>query len=73
VAPHLASFMQPWCMSLRMIRDDTEKEHAFLGLCAMLHQNPSVGLASIVPLCLAISSWQKMLNQVQLLMLPYLP
>jgi len=63
VAPALGSFMHPWCMSLRNIQDDIEKEHAFLGLCAMLHQNPSVGLASFVPLCLAVASWQKMVNQ----------
>eukprot|EP00959_Pyramimonas_sp_CCMP1952_P210385 4402780-Pyramimonas_sp.AAC.1 len=42
VAPALGSFMHPWCVSLRAIHDDVEKEHAFLGLCAMLHQNPSV-------------------------------
>ncbi len=33
LAPHLAHFVTPWCMQLRNIRDGTEKEHAFLGLC----------------------------------------
>jgi hypothetical protein len=28
--------------ALRMIRDDVEKEHAFLGLCRMIRLNPQV-------------------------------
>lgn len=31
------------CAALRGIRDDIEKEHAFLGLCALLRLNPQVG------------------------------
>ncbi len=42
IAPHLEHFIQPWCLALRPIRDDVEKEHAFLGLCAMLRLNPQV-------------------------------
>jgi hypothetical protein len=42
IAPHLEHFIGPWCVALRPIRDDIEKEHAFLGLCAMLRLNPSV-------------------------------
>ena len=43
IAPHLGTFTGVWCASLRNIRDDVEKEHAFLGLCAMLRINPQVG------------------------------
>lgn len=43
IAPHLAHFAGPWCYALRNIRDDIEKEHAFLGLCALLRANPEVG------------------------------
>ena len=42
VAPHLVHFVGPWCNALRSIRDDVEKEHAFLGLCALLRANPEV-------------------------------
>ena len=42
IAPHLAHFVGPWCSALRSIRDDVEKEHAFLGLCALLRANPEV-------------------------------
>jgi hypothetical protein len=42
LAPHLAHFAAPWCNALRSIRDDVEKEHAFLGLCALLRANPEV-------------------------------
>lgn len=33
LAQHLGHFVAPWCAQLRNIRDGTEKEHAFLGLC----------------------------------------
>ncbi|GIL70967.1 hypothetical protein Vretifemale_1626 [Volvox reticuliferus] len=33
LAPHLGHFALQWCGQLRNIRDGTEKEHAFLGLC----------------------------------------
>ena len=42
LAPHLGHFIAPWCSALRSIRDDVEKEHAFLGLCALLRINPEV-------------------------------
>ena len=50
IAPHLAHFAGPWCYALRNIRDDIEKEHAFLGLCALLRANPEVALS---PACTA--------------------
>ncbi len=46
LAPHLGHFMGPWCSALRSIRDDVEKEHAFLGLCALLRINPEVPACS---------------------------
>ena len=51
IAPHLAHFVGPWCYALRNIRDDIEKEHAFLGLCALLRANPEVALLSALQLC----------------------
>lgn len=32
MATYLHHFMGPWCQTLRCIRDDLEKEHAFMGL-----------------------------------------
>lgn len=52
IAPHLAHFVGPWCSALRSIRDDVEKEHAFLGLCALLRANPEV-LPWRLPRCTA--------------------
>lgn len=42
IAPHLAHFVGPWCQALRQIRDDIEKEHAFLGLAACIRLNAEV-------------------------------
>lgn len=43
IAPHLEHFVGVWCAALRTIRDDVEKEHAFLGLISMLRLNPQAG------------------------------
>ena len=40
--PSLLRSFAPRCAALRGIRDDIEKEHAFLGLCALLRLNPQV-------------------------------
>ena len=45
VAPHLGTFIAPWCVALRNIRDDVEKEHAFIGLCQMVQLNPQAAAA----------------------------
>jgi NhaP-type Na+/H+ and K+/H+ antiporter len=37
VSPFLAEFIRPWCLSLRNIRDNEEKESAFRGLCLMVY------------------------------------
>lgn len=42
IAPHLEHFIAPWCTALRTVRDDVEKEHAFLGLAALLRLNARV-------------------------------
>ncbi|GAB4816534.1 hypothetical protein N2152v2_003580 [Parachlorella kessleri] len=55
LAPH---FLGPWCSALRGVRDDVEKEHAFMGLCAVLRLNPQGALPSFVPLCEALVSWK---------------
>ncbi|KAG9147491.1 hypothetical protein Leryth_007294 [Lithospermum erythrorhizon] len=63
VSPHMEHFMQAWCLALTMIRDDTEKEEAFRGLCAMVKTNPSGGVNSIVFMCKAIASWHEIRSE----------
>lgn len=46
------------CAVLRGIRDDIEKEHAFLGLCAIVRLNPAGTIGAFVPLCEAVVSWR---------------
>ena len=62
VAPDLAaapleSYVHPWCVALRTIRDDIEKEHAFKGLCAVIQLNPRAPLNAMPQLCDAFASW----------------
>eukprot|EP00741_Cyanophora_paradoxa_P008025 tig00001239_g7764.t1 len=65
VAPHLARFVQPWCMSLRNIRDDVEKEDAFRGLVACIKINPQGVVPSFIYLCDAIASWYDLKPDLQ--------
>lgn len=57
VAPHLEEFVVPWCLSLRNIRDDVEKDSAFRGMCMMIKKNTNGALKSLVYVCDAIASW----------------
>uniref|UniRef100_A0A914S893 Transportin-1 n=1 Tax=Parascaris equorum TaxID=6256 RepID=A0A914S893_PAREQ len=41
VAPYLPQFIRAWCLALRNIRDNDEKESAFRGLCIMINVNPA--------------------------------
>ncbi|KAK9804853.1 hypothetical protein WJX72_008726 [[Myrmecia] bisecta] len=58
IAPHLQHFVGVWCAALRLVRDDVEKEHAFMGLTSMLRINPQGALPSFTSLCEAIVSWR---------------
>lgn len=58
LAPHLGHFCAAWCAALRSIRDDVEKEHAFLGLAALLRLNPEAALDAWGALCEALASWR---------------
>ena len=58
LAPHLGHFCAAWCGALRSIRDDVEKEHAFLGLAALLRLNPEAALDAWSELCEALASWR---------------
>ncbi|KAJ3014635.1 Transportin-1 [Thoreauomyces humboldtii] len=57
VAPHLRTFIQPMCGSLRDVRDNAEKESAFQGVCRCVELNPQGVVNSFVYFCDAISQW----------------
>lgn len=57
LAPHLAAFLGPWCAALRNLRDDVEKEHAFMGLCRLIRANPEAAAASFPAVGAAVASW----------------
>ncbi|GLC37773.1 hypothetical protein PLESTB_001475300 [Pleodorina starrii] len=59
LAPHLGHFALPWCGQLRNIRDGSEKEHAFLGLCRLVRMNPEAALPAFSMLCSAFASWRR--------------
>jgi len=57
VAPHLQQFAQRWCMSLRNIRDNEEKDSAFRGMCNMIAVNPGGIVHDFIFFCDAVASW----------------
>ncbi|PAV64728.1 hypothetical protein WR25_20562 [Diploscapter pachys] len=57
VAPSLNLFIRGACYSLRNIRDNAEKESAFIGLCLMINMNPSGVVGDFVFWCDAVASW----------------
>lgn len=59
VSPHLETFIQNWCATLRTIKDDNEKDSAFRGLCKVVQTNPNGVLKNFVFVCDAIASWEQ--------------
>ncbi|XP_018023344.1 transportin-1 isoform X1 [Hyalella azteca] len=57
VAPLLQQFIRQWCISLRNIRDNEEKDSAFRGVCNMISVNPSGVVEDFIFFCDAIASW----------------
>ena len=58
LAPYLENFAEPWCVALRRVHDGQEKEQAFGGLCALVHQNPLAVWPFFLPLGNAFASWR---------------
>jgi transportin-1 len=67
VAPHLGSFIKPWCMALRNIHDNEEKESAFRGICYMINANPQGVLQYFVFFCDALASWTQPPTELRLI------
>uniref|UniRef100_A0A8R1ITS7 Uncharacterized protein n=1 Tax=Caenorhabditis japonica TaxID=281687 RepID=A0A8R1ITS7_CAEJA len=59
LAPHIGRFIRPCCYSLRNIKDNAEKESAFIGLCNMINLNPVGVLNDFIFWCDAIASWSQ--------------
>ncbi|CAH8460580.1 unnamed protein product [Dicrocoelium dendriticum] len=57
VAPHLSLFIRNWCLFLRNIRDNEEKDSAFRGICNLITLNPSGVLSDFLFFCDAVASW----------------
>ncbi|XP_074640252.1 transportin-1-like [Tubulanus polymorphus] len=57
VAPLLQQFIRQWCMSLRNIRDNEEKDSAFRGVCNMIGVNPNGVIQDFIFWCDAVASW----------------
>ncbi|GAB5367182.1 hypothetical protein AAMO2058_001207600 [Amorphochlora amoebiformis] len=48
VAKHLHHFAKQWCKNLLHFHDSDEREHAFRGLCSVIHKNPR-GIVEAIP------------------------
>ena len=59
VSSQLAHFIRPWCIAIRNIRDNEEKDSAFRGICNMIVLNPMAVTNEFIYVCDAISSWDK--------------
>ncbi|CAF0791983.1 unnamed protein product [Rotaria sordida] len=59
VSSQLARFIRPWCVALRNIRDNEEKDSAFRGICNMIILNPLGVTSEFIYVCDAIASWEK--------------
>uniref|UniRef100_A0A0N4U2Z0 Transportin-1 n=1 Tax=Dracunculus medinensis TaxID=318479 RepID=A0A0N4U2Z0_DRAME len=57
IAPYMSYFLRPWCLALRNVRDNPEKESAFRGLCYMVNVNPAGVIEDFIFFCDAIASW----------------
>ncbi|CAH8588883.1 unnamed protein product [Schistosoma turkestanicum] len=57
LAPHLCTFIRQWCLYLRNIRDNEEKDSAFRGICNLITLNPAGVLNDFIFFCDAVASW----------------
>ncbi|CAD6192567.1 unnamed protein product [Caenorhabditis auriculariae] len=57
-AAFLQRFIRNVCLSLRNVKDNADKESAFIGLCQMINLNPTGVLPDFIFWCDAVVSWQ---------------
>ena len=65
VAPYLNQFVRVWCLSLRNIRDNEEKDSAFRGMCSMISLNPQGVAQDFFFFCDAIGSWNNLKDDLK--------
>jgi len=63
LSAHLPQFLVPWCRELQRIRDGSEKQQAFEGLCALLVAAPgavvAAGKGGLTAVAAAMGSWAR--------------
>jgi len=57
IAPHAESFIANWCLALRLLRDNEDREVAFRGLVKVIASNPDGIIKNFIFICDAIASW----------------
>jgi len=58
VAPEVEVFIDNWCLELKRLKDNAEKDSAFRGLCALIKANHQTVFNHFIPVCDAIASWK---------------
>ncbi|PAA65300.1 hypothetical protein BOX15_Mlig026208g1, partial [Macrostomum lignano] len=59
VAPYMSRFLRQWCLSLRNIRDNEEKDSAFRGICNLINIKPDVVVNEFIYFCDSVASWSE--------------
>eukprot|EP00842_Homolaphlyctis_polyrhiza_P004959 jgi/Hompol1/5464/HPOL_004458-RA len=59
IAPVLQQFAREWCQALGRIRDNLEKESAFMGFCQLIVTNPNALVNDLVYFCDAVVQWNR--------------
>ncbi|VDL19318.1 unnamed protein product [Hymenolepis diminuta] len=57
ISSFLPLFIRAWCLSLRNIRDNEEKDSAFRGICNVITLNPQGVINDFLFFCDAVASW----------------
>ncbi|VDM35153.1 unnamed protein product [Hydatigera taeniaeformis] len=57
ISSFLSLFIRAWCLSLRNIRDNEEKDSAFRGICNVITLNPQGVVNEFLFFCDAVASW----------------
>ena len=63
LAAHVQGFVEAWCVALRRVKDDLEKEQAFGGLCALVRLNPMAVWPALPSLAAAFASWRTLCDE----------
>eukprot|EP00045_Choanoeca_perplexa_P015656 m.200051 g.200051 ORF g.200051 m.200051 type:complete len:892 (+) comp17049_c0_seq1:98-2773(+) len=59
IAQSLPTFFKKWCIILRQVEDNDEKESAFSGICNALEINPQAALPAFLLFCDAVNRFRE--------------